>query len=453
MALLAAATSACGARWSDDQQAEVAGRYQGGPSTGTNAGGDATESVAGDGGSTGTTTPGAQTAVGPSGGGGGGGPQAGSGPGGPQPCAAKSTEKGVTDDQITVGEISSLSGPVAGLGASAAAAVRAYVAFRNATGGVCGRQIVLKEADDGTDSARYRSVLRQLNPTVLGIAGGFPIGDIGAEELINELKIPIVNSPTGRTGELRWVFDINPDFPRPDMVIGKYKYLYDHGARKVSQTYTGIAQSRIEANIQRGLMEAAGLEVVHVNELSLSTLSYDAAARAAANSGADYLWFVAETSGQAAMAKSVKDTGYQWKFKEFSYTTYGTKFIELAGSAAEGAISWLRSLPTEEASSNKAMATYVEWMDRVAPGTPKDLFSIDSFVSAKAFFEALEGLPGPITREAIVQKLESTQTYDASGMFAPITLGKDLSQGCFLAMIVKDGRWQRLVPADRGFLC
>jgi ABC-type branched-subunit amino acid transport system substrate-binding protein len=450
--VLATWASACGARWSDDQRAEVAGRYRGGPSTGTDVAEDGVGSAGGDGGSTGTTTPGSQVAAGPTAGGGGGAQPTATGAGGPQPCAAKSTEKGVTDEQITIGEISSLSGPVPGLGASAAAAVRSYVAFRNATGGVCGRQIVLKEADDGTDSARYRSALRQLNPNVLGIAGGFGIGDIGAEDVINELKIPIINSPTGRTGELRWVFDINPDFPRPDMVIGKYKHLYEQGARKVSQTYTAVAQSRIEANIQRGLMEAAGLEVVHVNELPLSTLSYDAAARAAANSGADYLWFIAETSGQAAMAKSVQSTGYQWKFKEFSYTTYGTKFIELAGSAAEGATSWIRSLPTEEASTNKAMSTYVEWMDRVASGLPQDLFSIDSWVSAHAFFEALEALPGPITREAIVQQLASLQSFDADGMFAPIALGQDLSKGCFLGMIVRNGKWQRLAPA-KGYLC
>ena len=148
------------------------------------------------------------------------------------------------------------------------------------------------------------------------------------------------------------------------------------------------------------------------------------------------------------------DTGHEWLFKEFSYTTYGTNFIELAGDAAEGATSWLRSLPTEEASTNKAMATYVEWMDTVAAGLPQDLFSIDSWVSAKAFFEALEALPGPITREALVQQMESIQTYDAGGMFAPITLG----QGSVPGLLHGDDRpqrckWQRLAPDGGGYLC
>ena len=453
--LVVSGATACGARWNDEQRAAVLSRGQSRAVSATETGGAASAagedvSVAGGAGTA------AQTQGGASSGATGGSARSGAEGGQANkslPCAAPSNEKGVSPTTITVGAISSESGPVPGLGSSAAAAVRALVAQRNATGGVCGRKIVLKEADDGTDNARYRSALRNLNPQVLGISGGFALGDIGSEDLINELQIPIVNGPGADTWRVRWVFDINPDLPKPDMVIGKYKYLYDQGARKVSMTYLAVDQSRREANIQRRLMEAAGLQIVHVNELPLSTLSYDSAARAAANSGANYLWFIADTNGAANMAKSVHDTGHKWLFKEFSYTTYGTKFIDIAGAdAAEGATSWLRSLPTEEASSNKAMGAYVEWMNRAAPGLPQDLFSIDSYVSAKVFFEALEALPGPITREAWVKQMESIQSYDAQGMFGPILLGKELSQGCAVAMIVQGGKWRRLAPAS-GFLC
>lgn len=461
MGLVALSTTGCGSRWNKQQRAAVLGRYQARTSSAPEAAasdvpaGEGDTSTASPGAAAGgveatsPNEPGSSAATGPS-----GAARAQTATGATaRPCTAPSHENGVTDTQLVVGEISSESGPVPGLGASAAAAVRAQVALRNARGGVCGRKVVLREADDGTDAGRYREAIRGLNPNVLGLSGGFAVGDIGAESVINELKIPIINSPTGRTGQLRWVFDINPDFARPNVLIGKYKYLFDRGARKVSMTYIAVDQSRIEANIQRHLMEAAGLKVVHVNELPLSTLSYDAAARAAANSGANYLWFIADTNGQASMARSVYDTHHDWLFKEFSYTTYGTNFIELAGKAAEGATSWLRSLPTEEASTNEAMHTYVEWMNRVAQGLPQDLFSIDSYVSANAFFDALEALPGAISREALVRQLETFDSYDAGGMFAPINLGKDLSKGCFMAMIVHNGKWQRLAPTPSGYLC
>ena len=53
----------------------------------------------------------------------------------------------------------------------------------------------------------------------------------------------------------------------------------------------------------------------------------------------------------------------------------------------------------------------------------------------------------------MIQQLASIQTYDAGGMFAPITLGQDLSQGCFMGMIVRNGAWQRLAPEGGGYLC
>jgi hypothetical protein len=42
---------------------------------------------------------------------------------------------------------------------------------------------------------------------------------------------------------------------------------------------------------------------------------------------------------------------------------------------------------------------------------------------------------------------------DLGGGDALVVPGKDLSQGCFMAMIVRDGTWQRLTPADAGYLC
>lgn len=440
--------TACGSRWSDEQKAAMTARDstavaaerraigETGPVTESTVLGETVD------GSPVVTTPGQVTSN-----------RRVTSAAGALPCEAHSTEKGVTDDEIAVAEISSESGPAPGLGTSSANAVRAQVARRNARGGVCGRKIVLKQVDDGTDQSQYQVALRNLDPRVLGIAGGFAVGDIGSDDLVEQLKIPIINSPTGTSGRSRWVFDINPNFPRPDMVIGKYKWLYEHGAKTVAMAYIAVDQSRLEAGIQRRLMEAAGMKIVQVQELPLSTLSYDSAARTAANSGADYLWFISTEGGQSEMARSVRDTGYKWKFREHTYTAYGTSFVKAAGDAAEGVSTWIRSVPVEEAASNKAMGEYVEWVERVAPGSVKDLFAIDSYVSAGAMFEALEKLPGPITREALVQQLNTFDNFDAGGMFAPINLGKDLSKGCFAGLIVKNGKWVRMAPLDSGYLC
>jgi ABC-type branched-subunit amino acid transport system substrate-binding protein len=359
----------------------------------------------------------------------------------------------VTDSELQVGSISSLSGPVPGLAASAAAAVRAYVAYLNSTGGVCGRKIVLREADDGTDGGRYRALVTELGPQVFGIAGGFTIADASGTDIIAAQGLPVVNGPsTQEVSDLPTVFDIFPRYEDPHAVIGKYRWLRDNGATKVAISYLGVAASRLEARLQQGLMEAAGIEVVLVQELPLSTLSYDSTARAVANSGADYLWFIADVNGEASMARSMADTGYELRFAEYYNFPYGTNFTEIAGDAAEGTVAFLRSLPNEEAASNPEMTAFVQWMDQTAPGEDLDPFAVDSWVSAKAFFDTLEALPGPITRQAFVAQLQATDIFDAGGMFGPIRLGAELTNACVVGVRYEGGAWRRMVP-DSGFLC
>jgi ABC-type branched-subunit amino acid transport system substrate-binding protein len=450
-ALLAAG---CGARWSDDQKAEVAARQAGGETGSTEQAATGDGLTAGDdqGTTTGDATTGesqAETGQATSGGPGGGGAPGASG----KPCDAPSTAPGVTKDTITVGSISTLSGPVPGIAASAAGAARAYVASLNSAGGVCGRQVVLREADDGFDSARYRQILNDLGPKVLGLTGGFGGGDVGAADIMAKQKIPGVIVPSGKAAsDVPTIFDINPRYHNEPTAIGKYRYLRDQGATAVAMVYLAVDQSRAEANMQRALMEKAGLKIVLVHELPLSTLSFDSAARKVANSGASYLFFIGDSNSNATMARAMADTGYKLKVHEVMVFGYGGNFIERAGDASEGVSTWIRYLPVEEASTNPSLAKFVEWMTRAAPGEETDSFAADSWVATKAFFDALEALPGPITREGLVAQLTKFNNFDAGGMYGPINLGAKRTNFCFVGMKVVGGKWKRMAPS-RGFAC
>lgn len=455
-ALLAAliATSACGARWSDDERAAVLARADGtAASTNDDSADDVTEASGSD-----TTLPGAAVDGTTTGGTGGttggtttGGTAAGSS--GPRPCAAASNATGVTPETLTVGNISTVSGPVPGLGETSVAAVRAYVAYRNSTGGVCGRKLILKAADDGFENGRYRTLITQLSSEVLGLAGGFAAGDGGGVDVINAQKLPGVTTAFSDAFQaIPTMFDINPPFADVHAVTSKFTYLRDQlGVRTAALVYISQASAKIQVEQQRAQMEAVGIKVVNEQALPLSTLSYDAAARAVANSKADYLLFPGNDSLSASMARAMAETGYKLKVSEY-LPTYGSKFIELAGAAAEGTVDWSRALPKEEAGPNPEQNAFLQWMARSSPGVAADAFAADTWAAAKAFIDNIEALPGPISREALVAQLRSVGTYDGDGFFGPIQLGKELSNGCYVAMKVVSGKWQRLTPA-RGFLC
>jgi ABC-type branched-subunit amino acid transport system substrate-binding protein len=282
--------------------------------------------------------------------------------------------------------------------------------------------------------------------------GGVGGGDAGSGDLVEQLQMPVVNTPiSDQFQNAATVFDINPPYADPNQTIEKYRFLHAQGVRRAALVTPATEQTRSEMTKHRLQMEAAGIEVVLNQEVPLTTLSFDSAARAVVNSGADYLLFVSDSGQSASMARSMHDTGYELRFEEY-LTAYGSNFIELAGEAAEGTSSWTRTLPNEDAGSNAEQAAFLQWMDQTAPGTPVDTFAADAWSAAKAMVDAIAALPGPISREAVLAQLRGMATYDAGGLLGPIQLGPKFNNGCMVGMRVEGGAWRRIAPAE-GFLC
>lgn len=454
---LLVATAGCGARWTSAQRQEVLARGKG-TASGQTAGSPTSvpRSAVGPGASVPEST---GPATGPAGGpvtaagGSGDAGAAATGPSGPLPCSAPSTAPGVSADKITVGSINTLSGPVPGLGATADAAARSYVAYLNANGGVCGRRVELKTADDGADASQFRSILQSFEPSILGLIGEDGGGDAGGVDIVEANRIPVVTAAFSTAFQrASTVFDMNPPFADTSQSTAKYRWLHDQGVTKAALVYIAVDQSRDQIkNAEQPLLEAAGIQVVSDQALPLSTLSYDSAARAVANSGADYMLFLGGYEQNSNMAISTAGTGYHLEFAEY-YTTYATKFVQQAGTAGEGATSWTYALPAEDGGANPEQAKFLQWLSQIAPGTAPDVFATSAWASSKAFFDAVQQLSGPISRDAVIAQLHTFTSYDADGFWGKVNLGDEINFGCLIGMKVIDGTWKRMVP-DQGFLC
>jgi ABC-type branched-subunit amino acid transport system substrate-binding protein len=203
----------------------------------------------------------------------------------------------------------------------------------------------------------------------------------------------------------------------------------------------------------RPQIEAAGIQVVLDDPIPLTTLNYDSVARAIANSGADFVLLLHTADASAQLAQAIAASGYTGvKYQDYP-TAYASHYPDLVGGAGAGTISATRALPNEEAGSNAELDRFLQWMGQIAPDQPLDVFASDSWAGAKAFFDALQALPGPISREALVTQLRSMTTYDAGGFIGPMQLGPTTAgHGCQILMQLVDGAWTRLTPSS-GFLC
>jgi ABC-type branched-subunit amino acid transport system substrate-binding protein len=458
------ATAGCGARWTDEQS-ELAlqsltgggGATGAGASTANGSTAAATGAGAAGTGAAATGTAGAGPAAGSTGAGatgtGGEAAPTGAAAASALPCAAAADAPGVTDTEITLGTMQTLSGPVPGLGASNQAAIQAFVENQNANGGVCGRQLVLRAADDGADNARGRQIVADLEPSIFSFVSGVANGMDGAATVVDSTGLPVVGSVIARGIEASpTYFGINPPPPDLNAVTGKYRFLFEQGVRRAAVVYIAAAAAPQQAQWEASFMRAAGIEVVNEQALPLSTLSYDSAARAVANSGADYLLFLHADAPSASMAQSMQDTGYDGlKFEEY-IIAYGSNFPALAGAAAEGVSTWLYALPAEDGGAVPEQAAFLAAMAQNAPDASVDTLAAQGWSSMRLIVDTLQALPGPITRDAFLAQLAATGDFDAGGLFGRVNVGQRVVYNCVVGMIYQDGRWQRLAPAS-GFLC
>jgi ABC-type branched-subunit amino acid transport system substrate-binding protein len=454
VALCLAATAACGARLSTEQlaaldagSAELSGSSSGGATAGsgtatTVAGATGGQAGSGAGGATGGASQGAGAA---------------GGEGAACTATAGSTDPGISDTEVTLGWVGTISGPVPSLSQTAQNGVKAYVEYVNSQGGVCGRELSLEVGDDRLDAGANRSETNRLKDKVFAFVGGFSVVDDGGASILSGSNIPDVSlaitdsritSPTNFSPN---PIDVAANSNGTAGMMAYFKSAY--GADTAFIVYPAQATARSRALAYESDFNAGGVQVVGKAEVSITQTDYSGVATQIKNSGAAIVITTLEVGGMAQLASALRTQEYQPKVPFYGAQAYSQRFIERAGAAAEGTVLGLAYDIAEDAAQNPAIAAFAEWYPRVNPGAEIDFFAIQGWAAADMFVRALTAAGGAPTRDAVLQQLRSFTDVDAGGVLAPHTnpAGKKPSP-CFVVVTVQGGKWTRAHP-DQGFAC
>lgn len=456
--------AACGSRLSDEQRAAlVADRGTqdglgqvaapdgaGGETTATTVAGRSTTTAAG----AGPADPAAGPAPGSEGG---EPPDAGGGEPAPSSCSGGgASEIGVTESEIRIGNVSTISGPIPGFGQTGVNAVKAYVNFVNATGGVCGRQLELLTADDRLQSGTNRSETDKLKGQVIGFAGGTTVVDDGAAQSIDGTNVALTGLAI--TDAMKTQPNNFPTVPIDPTDGGNgalsiLKYMKaERGASRAALIWPAQASAKAAIDGYRKDLERAGIPIVLEKEVAVTETNYADDASNIEAARADLLLTTLEISGMARLAKAMEQNGYFPKLPFYGAQAYGRLFLDQAGSAAEPTVLGLAYAILEDAPKNPAVQTFITWYERTNPGADIDFFAIEGWVAADMYVDALRKVEGPPTRDKVMAVLKTFTSYDADGMKAPINPAQKKSATCFMVAEVEGGEWFRAHPAE-GFDC
>jgi ABC-type branched-subunit amino acid transport system substrate-binding protein len=396
-----------------------------------------------------------------------GAPAGNTGGGVPAPAGGNggATDIGVTATSITLGNVVVLSGPVPGLFEGAADGAHSYFSYINSQGGVFGRQLLLRVADDQFDCGENQNQHNALIPKVFGFVGSFSVyDDCGAKVLDKHRDVPDVAYALSPEA-LNLPNNFSP-YPLvqgyPTGMFRYWKSKYGDAIRHVGTLAADVPAARAAWAGIKAAAESVGWRFTYERYYGATEQDFTADAvrmrSQAADNRVDIVFLISADIATTARIKNAVDaqTSSTWKPIFVLPIAYDKTFIErLDGgkAAAEGVVgSNLFSLffAAADARNIPEVALFQRWMARTHPDKPLDLFAMFGWGSAVMFVQALKAAGARATRAGVMTQLRKIHEFSANGLISPSDPAGKTPSKCYALWRIHNGIYERVdTPPDR----
>jgi branched-chain amino acid transport system substrate-binding protein len=365
---------------------------------------------------------------------------------------------GVTASTITVGSISDISAPIAGLFEGAKVGTEAYFAMINSEGGVNGRKLELNGMDSAFSSGTVTNEAKSIAANDFAFVGGFSLLDGAEQPAVDAGKVPVITqvlSPslytdpnlyaaiplvTGgeQTGPFKWL---------------KSKYPQDIKAVGVIGSNSAATAITAEHTFHK-LTDSLGYKWVYDRDASFTETSFLPDMIKMKNAGVKLLF---EPSQQGAYISTMAQENKQEGLNALLFS--GANSYEAGfdpGSAGNGTlISTVTALYMgEDAKVIPAVATFDKWAKKVDPQTQLDLYTLYGWINAELFVQALKGAGANPTRASLDAQLDKITSYNAGGLITNQNPAQKIPGQCWIVAQYDNGTWKRIPPDPKsGFVC
>lgn len=319
-------------------------------------------------------------------------------------------EDGVSPTEIRLGMANAQTGPAAGLGTGMKAGATAYFARVNAAGGVNGRKIELVVKDDGYEPARTASATEALIGTdkVYALFGyvGTPTSS-AAVPIASKAQTPYLFPFTGaeflRNPVNKWVFNVRASyFDETEAMVERLTK--DLGTKKIAMLMQDDAFGEaVKGGIARALFKR-NMKIHAESRIKRNSLEVDAAVDELKAAQPEAIIFVGTYKQMAAAVKKAKAANVSARFLTVSFI--GTEnFIAEAGAAGDG-VFITQVVPSPQDASVPLVKNYQADVKAENLGYT----SLEGYVNAMVFVEALKAAGAQPTRASLVTALEALNT-------------------------------------------
>jgi branched-chain amino acid transport system substrate-binding protein len=371
---------------------------------------------------------------------------------------------GVTDTEIILGADNILSGAMGAVYATITDATGAYFKYVNDTqGGVCGRNIVYKVADNQDDPAKGVEAVRKLveQDKVLAIVGS--LGDsphAAVWDYLNENGVPDIlcsagTSMFGADPEGHpWTVQMIPSYANEAYFFGRY-ISENLPGKKVAVLYPNIEQGRDHLQGIKDGLDPSKNQIVSEQTYEVTAVSIGSQVANMKNAGAEVVTTVAVPGFSAQAISQADRLGWhpQWFLAYNNSDEMIFQFVQ-PSSLMNGAISD-QALKLAPWTDDPAVAKHHEIMRDYGGPTPTN-FSVYAQVLGEVAVEALSRTCDNLTRQGLMDGLESIKDWHSDLLLDDVFISfsetdhTGIESGHMLRAVVEDGkgRWEYFGPLN-----
>jgi ABC-type branched-subunit amino acid transport system substrate-binding protein len=372
--------------------------------------------------------------------------------------AGPTSTPGITAKTVTVGSISDISSPVPGLFEGANVGTEAYFAYINSLGGVNGRKLILNGMDSAFSPGKVTNETQSIATNDFAIVGGFSLLDGAEQPVVDANKVPMVAQALTPS-----IFNDPNVYSAVPMVAnggiaGPFKWLkskYPAAAKALGLIGDNATASVIAVeNTDRALTQSLGYTWLYSRDATFTETTFLSDIIKMKSAGVKLVFEPTVTGNLVnTIAQEMKQqnlnallvSGVNAYEKDFTPGSAGN------GTLIYGVYSLYRG---EDAKVVPAVATFDKWAQKVDPSTQLDIYTLDAWINAQLFVQALKAAGPNPTRASLETQLNKITSFDAGGLMSPQNPAQKIPGQCWLAAKYENGTWQRIKPDPKtGFVC
>ena len=340
---------------------------------------------------------------------------------------------------ITVGAVITQSGPLDA--SDAFRADEAYVQMVNSQGGINGHHLRLDVRDDqGNPSVgrpNFEAIVQEDH--ALAIVGECaPLTDSTIVDEINQLQVPVVNDCLNSAANAYSSPYIWYTVEGPTSWQGiSANYLWkNQNQLKMHKPYVLCVNTSVTIPYCDGFVHQWGAnggttcsggkcggDNYDQEQVATTRIQYESVAQNIKRSGADSIVALLEPTNEAAFLQALSDQGMCPSNGWTQYAPLGTdpSSISAGGNCATGVLADVGNsyFPSEGTPAEQQLKSALQ---RYSPNTPVDNYSLSiGWTPMVIFGEALRRAGANVSRQSLINQLNSLGGYDTNGLCRPIT--------------------------------